>query len=88
MSYFITRKMFLTPSFELNVKEEEKLLKFLMFLEKSNVSSIINKYIGNNKGKGRETGKHRLHYKTETPHYLKPPTENAVPHFEAMPKGG
>lgn len=52
MSYFITRKMFLTPSFELNVKEEEKLLKFLMFLEKSNVSSIINKYIGNNKGKG------------------------------------
>ena len=52
MSHFITRKMFLTPSFELNVKEEEKLLKFLMFLEKSNVSSIINKYIGNNKGKG------------------------------------
>ena len=52
MSYFITRKMFLTPSFELNVEEEEKLLKFLMFLEKSNVSFIISKYIENNKGKG------------------------------------
>ena len=52
MSYFITRKMFLTPSFELNVEEEDKLLKFLLFLENSNVSSIINKYIENNKGKG------------------------------------
>ena len=52
MSYFTTRKMFLTPSFELNVEEEEKLLKFLLFLENSNVSSIINKYIENNKGKG------------------------------------
>ena len=51
MSYFTTRKMFLTPSFELNVEEEEKLLKFLLFLENSNVSSIINKYIENNKGK-------------------------------------
>ena len=52
MGYFNTRKMFLTPSFELNVEEEEKLLKFLLFLENSNVSSIINKYIENNKGKG------------------------------------
>ena len=52
MGYFNTRKMFLTPSFELNVEEEAKLLKFLLFLENSNVSSIINKYIENNKGKG------------------------------------
>ena len=29
-----------------------KLLKFLLLLENSNVSSIINKYIKNNKGKG------------------------------------
>lgn len=51
LGYFNTRKMFLTPSFELNVEEEAKLLKFLLFLENSNVSSIINKYIESNKGK-------------------------------------
>ena len=51
IGYFNTRKMFLTPSFELNVEEEAKLLKFLLFLENSNVSSIINKYIERNKGK-------------------------------------
>jgi len=52
IGYFNTRKMFLTPSFELNVEEEAKLLKFLLFLENSNVSSIINKYIESNKRKG------------------------------------
>lgn len=52
MSYFTTRKVFLTPSFDLDEKEEEKLLKFLNLLENSNVSSIIEKSIQNNKGKG------------------------------------
>ena len=53
MSYFITRKMFLTYYFELNVEEEEKLLKFLLLLENSNVSSIINKYIKKAKKKAK-----------------------------------
>ena len=52
MGHFTTRKLFLTPSFELNVEEETKLLKFLLFLENSNVSSVIDRYINNNKGKG------------------------------------
>ena len=52
MSYFTTRKVFLVPSFDFNVKEEEKILKFLQLLERSNVSSIIEKSIKNNKGKG------------------------------------
>ena len=43
MSYFTTRKTFFIPSFELNMKEEEKIFKFLCLLEKSNVSSIIEK---------------------------------------------
>ena len=51
MSYFTTRKVFLVPSFDFNVKEEEKILKFLQLLERSNVSSIIEKSIKNNKGK-------------------------------------
>lgn len=52
MGYFTTRKVFLVPSFDLNAKEEEKMLKFLDLLEKSNVASIIEKSIKNNKGKG------------------------------------
>jgi len=52
MSNFTTREAFFIPSFELNMKEEEKIFKFLCLLEKSNVSSIIEKSIKNNKGKG------------------------------------
>lgn len=52
MSYFTTRKIFLTPSFDINVKEEEKIIKFLCLLEDSKVSSIINMFIKNDKGKG------------------------------------
>ena len=36
MNYFTTRKQFLLPSFELNTKEQEKLDKFLLILDKSN----------------------------------------------------
>lgn len=52
MSYFTTRKTFLTPSFDISVKEEQKIIKFLTLLEKSGVGSIIEKHIQNNKGKG------------------------------------
>ena len=40
---FYHKKTFFIPSFELNMKEEEKIFKFLCLLEKSNVSSIIEK---------------------------------------------
>lgn len=43
MNYFTTRKQFLLPSFELNVKEQQKLDKFLMILDKSNVAELIRK---------------------------------------------
>lgn len=41
MNHFTTRKQFLLPSFELNIKEQEKLDKFLLVLDKSNVSELI-----------------------------------------------
>ncbi|MGN1296010.1 MAG: transposase [Bacilli bacterium] len=56
MSYFTTRKIFLTPSFDLNVKEEEKILRFLHLLEEANVASIINKCVKNNTSKGGRPG--------------------------------
>lgn len=43
MINFTTRKIFLVPSFDLDVKEEEKLYRFLKVLEKSNVSIIFPK---------------------------------------------
>ena len=52
MSFLGARKIFLIPSFELNVKEEEKILKFLKFLEESNVGNIISRYINNNNNLG------------------------------------
>lgn len=45
MPYFTSRKVFLVPSFDLNLEEEEKILKFLQLLENSNVSYIIKKTI-------------------------------------------
>ena len=41
MSNFTTRKTFLLPSLELDVKEREKMDKFLKLLEKSNVESLF-----------------------------------------------
>ena len=41
MTNFITRKSFLVPSFELDVKEAEKLDRFLMVLYKSGVDKLI-----------------------------------------------
>ena len=43
MNYFTTRKQFLLPSFELNTKEQEKLDKFLLILDKSKISELIRK---------------------------------------------
>lgn len=48
MPYFNTGKMFLVPSFDLEVKEQEKIGKFLTLLDNSGVSKIIDKYIKNN----------------------------------------
>lgn len=52
MPYFITSKVFLTPSFELDVKEREKIDRFLQFLESSGVGSIISNYVNNRSSKG------------------------------------
>ncbi len=43
MPNFTTRKTFLVPSFDLDVKEEEKMYRFLTLLEKSNVSKLFPK---------------------------------------------
>ena len=43
MSNFTTRKTFLLPSLDLDVKEREKLDRFLKLLEKSNVESLFPK---------------------------------------------
>lgn len=53
MPYFITRKVFLFPSFDLEEKEREKISKFLMLLEKSGVGDVVvSKYVKNNTEKG------------------------------------
>lgn len=43
MSNFTTRKTFLLPSLDLDVKERNKIDKFLYLLEKSNVESLFPK---------------------------------------------
>ena len=55
MTNFTTRDTFLIPSFDLDVKEEEKLYRFLLLLENSGVS----KFFPNKDGYAR---KGRLHY--------------------------
>ena len=41
MNYFTTREQFLFPSFTLDVKEQEKLDRFLLLLDKSRVSELF-----------------------------------------------
>lgn len=53
MNHFTTRKQFLLPSFDLNSKEEEKLLKFLKILDKSDVYSLIHNQTENPSKGGR-----------------------------------
>ena len=52
MPYFNTGKVFLLPSFDLEVKEQEKICRFLDLLDKSGVDRIILKYINNKNGLG------------------------------------
>lgn len=52
MTYFITGKFFLTPSFDIEVKEQEKITNFLRFLDSSGVGTIISKYEKNTTSKG------------------------------------
>ena len=52
MPYFIISKIFLIPSFDLEEKEREKIDRFLLFLENSQVGNVISKYVKNNTVKG------------------------------------
>ena len=45
MLYFNTERIFLVPSFDLEVKEKEKMTKFLTLLDNSGVGKVIEKYI-------------------------------------------
>ena len=52
MSHFTTSKVFLLPSFDLEVKEQQKISRFLQFLEDSDVGVVISKYVQNETQKG------------------------------------
>ena len=52
MSYFTTGKIFLLPSFDLEVKEQQKINQFLQFLEDSGVGAVISKHVQNGTQKG------------------------------------
>ena len=52
MTYFTTGKIFLIPSFDLEVKELEKIDRFMIFLENSNVGKVISRYVKNSSQKG------------------------------------
>lgn len=54
MPYFTIEKTFLFPSFDLPKKEKEKLDKFLLILEKSDVASIIQKEKESKDTRGRK----------------------------------
>ena len=56
MLYFNTERIFLVPSFDLEVKEKEKMTKFLTLLDNSGVGKVIEKYIKNNTSKGGRPG--------------------------------
>lgn len=61
MPYFNTRKIFLVPSFDLEVKEQERIERFLTLLDNSGVGKIIEKYIKNNTSKGGRPGYNYYH---------------------------
>ena len=52
MPYFNTKQMGLFSSYQLNKKEEDKLNKFLLFLENSGVGKLIQNecYVNHSKG--------------------------------------
>lgn len=55
MSYFITEKLFLIPSFDISEKEKQKLDTFLEILERSNASKIIEKEVTRDTNVGRKS---------------------------------
>ena len=61
MPYFNTGKIFLVPSFDIEVKEQEKIERFLTLLDNSGVGKIIDKYIKNNTSKGGRPGYNYYH---------------------------
>lgn len=56
MPNFNTGKIFLVPSFDLEVQEQQKIERFLTLLDNSGVGKIIDKYIKNNTSKGGRPG--------------------------------
>lgn len=56
MPYFNTKKFFLFSSFDLEEKEEQKIDKFLSFLDDSSVGIVIDRYIKNNTSSGGRPG--------------------------------
>lgn len=52
MAFFTKRKTFLMPCFDIDLKEERKLIRFLTFLENSGVGYIIFNYVNNNTKSG------------------------------------
>ncbi len=56
MAYFTTRKVFMMPSFDLEVKEQAKMDRFLLLLENSGVGEIIARYVKNQTEKGGRPG--------------------------------
>lgn len=56
MPYFNTEKVFLVPSLDLEVKEQEKMKRFLTLLDNSGVGKVIDKYIKNNTPSGGRPG--------------------------------
>ena len=56
MPYFNTERMFLVPSLDLEVKEKEKMMRFLNLLDNSGVGNIIDRYVKNNTTSGGRPG--------------------------------
>lgn len=52
MAYFTNSKVFLLPSFDLEVKEQDKIDRFLSFLEHSGVGAVIEKEVRNATSRG------------------------------------
>lgn len=61
MSYFNTRRLFLVPSFDIEVQEQVKIERFFTLLDNSGVAVVISKYIKNETSKGGRPGYNYYH---------------------------
>lgn len=61
MPYFNTGRLFLVPSFDIEVQEQEKIERFLTLLDNSGVATVISKYIKNETSKGGRPGYNYYH---------------------------